>query len=117
MSAATAERSVGVALQPLARASHCLTLPGWHTGSMKQLYHSLAFASLILLGGRCLADDSLSRVTPTKHQSMRECIEKQKTADVSMSKSQMTRLCKDEMKRQKELGESAPPAHDIPHES
>jgi hypothetical protein len=117
MSATTAERSVGVALQPLAPAGDCLSTPGWHTLGMKHFYHSLAFATLILLGGQCLADDSLSRATPTKHQSMRECIEKQKTADVSMSKSQMTRLCKDEMKRQKELGESTPPPRDTPHES
>jgi hypothetical protein len=84
---------------------------------MKHLHHSLAFTAAILLGGQCLADDSLNRAIPSKHQSMRECIEKQKTADVSMSKSQMTRLCKDEMKRQKELGESTPPPHDTPHET
>jgi hypothetical protein len=64
--------------------------------------------------GQALADDSVSRATPTKHQSMQECIEKQKTADVTMSKSQMTRICKDELKRQKELGESTPPPSDTP---
>jgi hypothetical protein len=84
---------------------------------MKFLPYSLVFAAAIVAGGQCNADDSLDRATPTKHQSMRECIEKQKTAGVTMSKSQMTRLCKDELKRQKELGESTPPPRDAPHDN
>jgi hypothetical protein len=47
---------------------------------------------------------------------MKECIEKQKTADVTMSKSQMARICRDELRRQKELGESTPPPTDTPHD-
>jgi hypothetical protein len=82
---------------------------------MRQLSYSLAFAAAASLSGQSFADDPVSRATPTKHQSMQECIEKQKTADVTMSKSQMTRICKDELKRQKELGESTPPPSDAPH--
>jgi hypothetical protein len=73
--------------------------------------------SLVLIAaaiGEVHADDSVSRATPSKHQSMQECIEKQKTADVTMSKSQMTRICKDELRRQKQLGESTPPPSDTP---
>ena len=66
-----------------------------------------------LLGTQAFADDSI-RATPNKHQLMQQCIENQKTADVTMSKSQMTRICKDELRRQKELGESAPPPSDTP---
>ena len=68
----------------------------------------------ILAGASSFADDSVSRATPTKHQSMKQCIEKQKTADVTMSKSEMTRICKDELKREKQFGESAPPPQDRP---
>ncbi len=66
------------------------------------------------LSAPAFANDTVSRATPTKHQALKECIEKQKTADVTMSKSEMTRICKDEMKRQKVLGESQPPPSDTP---
>jgi len=78
---------------------------------MTRLFYSSVFAAAALLGVQAFADDSVSRATPTKHQSMKECIEKQKTADVTMSKSQMARICRDELKR-KQLGESAPPPSD-----
>ena len=72
-----------------------------------------AFAvAAVLAAGSSFGDDSVSRATPTKHQSLKACIEKQKTADVTMSKSEMTRICKDELKRQKELGVSTPPPSD-----
>jgi hypothetical protein len=78
---------------------------------MTRLLYSSVFAAAALLGAQAFADDSVSRATPTKHQSMKECIEKQKTADVTMSKSQMARICRDELKR-KQRGESAPPPSD-----
>jgi hypothetical protein len=81
---------------------------------MTRLFYSLVFAAAAVLGVQAFAGDS-SRATPTKHQSMMECIEKQKTADVTMSKSQMARICRDEMKR-KQLGESTPPPSDTAHE-
>jgi hypothetical protein len=81
---------------------------------MTRLLFSLAFlTAAALLGTQAFADDSI-RPTPSKHQSMQECIEKQKAADVTMSKSQMTRICKDELRRQKQLGESTPPPSDTP---
>jgi hypothetical protein len=67
-----------------------------------------------LVAGTALADDSMDRATPTKHQTFKECIAKQKTADVNMSKSEMTRLCKDEMKRAK-AGDTPLPPTDAPH--
>jgi hypothetical protein len=83
---------------------------------MARLFYSSIFAAAALLGAQAFADDSVSRATPTTHQSMKECIEKQKTADVTMSKSQMARICRDELRRQKELGESTPPPTDTPHD-
>jgi hypothetical protein len=73
-----------------------------------------ASLAVVLLAGVVLADDSVSRATPSTHQMMKECLEKQKTADVNMSKSQMTRICKDEIKRLKTPAEPPPPASDAP---
>jgi hypothetical protein len=83
---------------------------------MARILYSSIFAAAALLGAHAFADDSVSRAAPTTHQSMKECIEKQKTADVTMSKSQMARICRDELRRQKELGESTPPPTDTPHD-
>jgi hypothetical protein len=83
---------------------------------MTRILYSSIFAAAALLGAKAFADDSVSRATPTTHQSMKECIEKQKTADVTMSKSQMARICRGELRRQKELGESTPPPTDTPHD-
>jgi hypothetical protein len=67
-------------------------------------------------GGQALADDTVSRATPTDHQNLKECIEKQKTADVTMSEAQMKRICKDQLKQQKQSGIPAEPAPtDTPH--
>jgi hypothetical protein len=75
-----------------------------------------AFVVLALLGAQAWADDTVSRATPTRHQLMKECIDKQKTADVTMSKSEMQRICKDELKRQKDFGVATPPPDDPPRE-
>ena len=80
---------------------------------MTKLFPSLVVAAA-LAAGTALADDSMDRATPTKHQTFKECIAKQKTADVNMSKSEMTRLCKDEMKRAK-AGDTPLPPTDAPH--
>jgi hypothetical protein len=77
---------------------------------------SLALVGLSLCGTYALADDSMSRATPTHHQSMKDCIEKQKMTDVNMSQAEMKRLCKDQLKQQKQTGAPADPAPtDTPH--
>lgn len=73
-----------------------------------------AAIAAVLLTGTALADDSMTHVTPTDHQTLKECIEKQKTADVTMSKSQMKRICKDELKRLKTPSEQPPATSDAP---
>jgi hypothetical protein len=83
---------------------------------MKKHLYSTALCALALLGVQAFADDTVSRATPTNHQLMKECIDRQKTADVTVSKSAMERICKDELKRQKDLGVSTPPPSDPPHE-
>ena len=71
-----------------------------------------------LLGAASFADDSMSRAAPSNHQMMKECIERQKTKDVTMSKSEMKRYCKDELKRQKATGAmpESPPSDTPPAE-
>jgi hypothetical protein len=78
-------------------------------------------AALTLIGfsvcsAQALADDTVSRATPTDHQMLKECIEKQKTADVTMSEAQMKRICKDKLKQQKQTGIPVEPTPtDTPH--
>jgi len=65
---------------------------------------SVSLLGIVLGAGPALADDSMSQVTPTKSQALKECIEKQKTADVAQSKAEMKRICKDQLKQQKQTG-------------
>jgi hypothetical protein len=89
---------------------------------MVRLSGSLGLAALLLTGlgvaadGLGLEEDAPHRATPTQHESMKDCIEKQKMAGVTMSKSQMTRICKDELKRRRQYGESTPPPADTPRD-
>ena len=72
--------------------------------------------SACLCGVQAFADDTVDRATPTDHQTLKTCIEKQKTADVTMSEAQMKRICKDQLKKQKQSGIPAEPAPvDTPH--
>jgi hypothetical protein len=81
---------------------------------VKQLKHRpvslaiLALASLLVQSAH--ADDTMTRATPTKKQMMRDCIRKHETADVNMSKSELNRICKDELKQEKATGSPPPPA-------
>jgi pentapeptide MXKDX repeat protein len=79
---------------------------------MKRMINSVAFIGLLACGAQAFADDSMSPATPTSRQMMKECIEKQKTADVNMSKAAMKRMCKDQLKQQKQSGTpvEAPPS-------
>jgi hypothetical protein len=79
---------------------------------MTKLLPSLWVAAALAVG-TASADDAMDRATPTQHQAFKECMAKQKTADVNMSKAQMTRLCKDELKREK-AGDAPPPPSDAP---
>jgi hypothetical protein len=83
---------------------------------VKRSIYSVTFIALTLCGVQALADDSMNHVTMTKSQLLKDCIERQKTTDVSMSKAEMKRLCKDQLKQQKQTGTPAePPAADTPH--
>jgi pentapeptide MXKDX repeat protein len=82
---------------------------------MNPLIHTVALAGL-LVAGHALADDSMSRASMTHHQTLKDCMERQKAAAVNMSKAQMKRLCKDKLKDQKATGDMPEqPASDAPH--
>jgi pentapeptide MXKDX repeat protein len=82
---------------------------------MNLVTSSLALAGL-LVGGGVFADDTMSHATMTPRQAMKDCIERQKTADVNMSKAEMKRICKDKLKNQKATGDMPEqPPTDSPH--
>ncbi len=67
----------------------------------------ITLCTSLACGSFALADDSMGRVTPTDHQLLKECMERQKTnTNVTVSKAQAKRYCKDELKRQKATGAS-----------
>ena len=74
----------------------------------------IALAGLGLTAAAALADDSTAPVM-TKRQLISECIERQKTADVTLSKADIFRICKAQLKRQKATGSfPEPPAEAAP---
>jgi hypothetical protein len=83
---------------------------------MNRIVAALTLIGFSVCSAQALADDTVSRATPTDHQMLKECIEKQKTADVTMSEAQMKQICKDQLKQQKKSGIPAEPAPtDTPH--
>jgi hypothetical protein len=83
---------------------------------MHRLTSSLVLVGLAVCGTQAFADESVSRATPTNHQMMKDCIERQKAAGVTMSKADMKQFCKDQLKHQKQTGAPAePPPTDTPH--
>lgn len=84
---------------------------------MNRAINSVVLTGLILCSAQAFADDSMTKATPTNHQMMKECIDKQKTSAVNMSKAEMKRICKDQLKNQKETGAMpSPPPADTPHD-
>jgi hypothetical protein len=87
-----------------------------HTTNRTRASMLLAVA-LCVSGARAFADDSMTHVTPTTHQMMKDCMERQKATDVTQSKAQMKRICKDQLKQQKQTGVPAEPVPtDTPHD-
>jgi len=57
----------------------------------------------------------MKHASMNKHQAMKDCMERQKTAGVNMSKGEMKRICKDKLKEQKATGDMPQqPAADAP---
>ena len=75
---------------------------------------SLALLSLasVLAAPMSHADDAMTRATPTKKQMMRDCVRKHQSSDVNLSKSELNRICKDEVRKERLNG--TPPPTDAP---
>jgi hypothetical protein len=82
---------------------------------MNPLITTFALVGLAL-GSGAFADDATPASSMTKRQAMKDCIEQQKTVNMSMSKAEMKRICKDKLKDQKGTGDMPQqPATDAPH--
>ncbi len=81
---------------------------------MNRAGNFIAVVGLGLGAGVAPADDFTAAVM-TKRQMISECMEKQKTADVTLSKADMLKICKAQLKRQKTTGSfPEPPAGEPP---
>jgi hypothetical protein len=79
----------------------------------------LALAPIALCASVAWSDDGMDRVTPTDGQLLKQCMEQQKTSsNVTVSKAEAKRFCKDQLKRQKQTGASSERQPvDTPHDS
>jgi hypothetical protein len=72
--------------------------------------------SMSFAAPQCFADDAMAHATPNKHQAMKDCRHKHQMQDVNLSSSELDRICKDELKAQKQTGATPPPPQDTPKE-
>jgi hypothetical protein len=71
---------------------------------MNRILKCALLLGVTICAAQAYADDSMTRATPTDQQLLKDCIEKQKASDVTMSKAAMKRMCKDQLKQQKATG-------------
>jgi hypothetical protein len=82
---------------------------------MTRASNSIILVGLCLAAAHALADDSTYAAIMTKRQLISECIQKQKAADVTLSKADIFRICKAQLKQQKATGSfPEPPPGDAP---
>jgi hypothetical protein len=82
---------------------------------MNRLVTTFVLAGLAF-GSCAFADEATPASSMTKRQAMKDCIEQQKTANMSMSKAEMKRICKQKLKELKATGDMPQqPAADAPH--
>jgi hypothetical protein len=83
---------------------------------MNPAIQPIALLGLLFMGANSLADDSWNRSIMTKRQMISDCLQKQKASDVTLSKLDMFRICRDQLRQQKTSGAfpEAPP-RDTPH--
>lgn len=68
---------------------------------MKRTMITLALAGLVAISAQAIADDS-TKPPPDKAQMMKECMEKQKATNSSMTQSAMETVCKNEVNKHKD---------------
>jgi pentapeptide MXKDX repeat protein len=71
--------------------------------SMNRILTPLAIAALMLVGTYTFADDEISQAgIAQQHKMMKDCMAKHASEGNAMTKGDMERACKDEMKAQKD---------------
>jgi hypothetical protein len=68
---------------------------------MKRTIISVALTGLVAIGGHAIADDS-AKAPADKAQLMKECMERQKASNSSMTQSAMETVCKNEVNKHKD---------------
>lgn len=59
------------------------------------------------------AEEPMDRTTPNKSETFKDCIRKHQALDVNLAKSELNRICKEEIKQNKTVAD-APPPQDTP---
>jgi hypothetical protein len=66
---------------------------------MKSPMMSIALAALVVIGAQAVADDSSkTKTSADKSQMMKDCMDRQKATNSSMTHAAMETVCKNEMK-------------------
>jgi pentapeptide MXKDX repeat protein len=85
---------------------------------MKYAIRIVLMVSALSCATQAFAQDTSSKDSSTKpsmsekHQMMKDCMDRQKASNPSMSKSDMRKACKDEMKAQQDSSMQKMPKHD-----
>jgi hypothetical protein len=103
----------------MAGSHTCARLPAVNLvgleNAMNRAVNSLTFLGFCFAAAQVPADDSLNAAIMTKRQMISECIQRQKSADVTLSKVDIFRICKAQLKQEKANGSfPEPPAQDSP---
>ncbi len=69
----------------------------------------LVGAALLGCGVLSMAEEPMDRATPNKSELMNDCIRKHQAGDVNLSKSELNRICKLEVKQNKTVADTPPP--------
>jgi hypothetical protein len=69
---------------------------------MKPIMTGFILAGLAAVGGQAIADDSPTPTQSQSHTDMKDCMDKQKATNSSMTQEAMETVCKNEAKRHKD---------------
>jgi hypothetical protein len=69
---------------------------------MKRIMTTILIAGFVAAGAQAVADDSASTQSPTKSQAMKDCMDKQKATNSSMTPAAMKTVCHNEAKQHKD---------------
>jgi hypothetical protein len=74
---------------------------------MTRIFAPVAIATLMLIGSYTFADDEVSQAgMAQQHKMMDDCMKKHASEDSRMTKGDMEKACKEEMKSQRDMSAS-----------